>query len=88
MNFTNGKIPKYHKKTPSTSAQTLAQKENFAIFQIKSMCANLTHLKLCATVPQSSVLSVENTLKAIEKKIKLEQAKRKQLKQSKEYKDG
>lgn len=77
------KKPKYRKQAPSTPAQKLAQQENYTLFQIKSMIGHLHHMKLCATVPQSSVLSVENTLKAIEKKIKLEQGKRKKAREEK-----
>lgn len=78
MSFTNNKTPKFHKTAPSTDLQVLAQKENFSLFIIKGIIGNLTQLKRCATVPQSSVLSVENTLKAIEKKIRFEQNKRKE----------
>jgi hypothetical protein len=78
------KQPKFIRLTPSTDLQRLAQKENFSLFQIRSMLGQLTFMKQCATVPQSSVLSVENTLRAIEKKIRYEQNKRKQARKVKD----
>jgi hypothetical protein len=68
---------------PQNEAQRLASTENFSIFLIKGMLGNLTKLKHCATVPQSSVLSIENTLKGIEKKIKHTQKQRKETKNGK-----
>lgn len=62
---------------PCSDSQKLAQQENFAIFSLRGMLGNLVHLKRCASVPQSTVLALENNLISIEKKIKFEQAKRK-----------
>lgn len=74
---------KFTKLTPSTDAQRLSQKENFSLFLIKGIVGQLTFLKSCATVPQSSVLGIEMTLKSIEKKIKFEQDKRKKARKEK-----
>lgn len=68
---------------PLNELQRLASSENFSIFMIRSMLGNLIHLKRCATVPQSSVLSIENTLRGIEKKIKHTQKQRKESKNGK-----
>jgi len=63
---------------PLNKLQQLASSENYCIFAIKGMLGVLTKLKHCATVPQSSVISVEKTLTSIMLKIKYEQKKRKQ----------
>jgi hypothetical protein len=36
---------KFRKLTPSTELQTLAQKENFALFTLTGMLGNLVHLR-------------------------------------------
>lgn len=71
---------------PLNKLQRLASSENFCIFVIKGMLGMLTHLKRCATVPQSSVLSIEKTLQGIQLKIKHEQKQRKKLREA--NKDG
>lgn len=76
--FTAEERKKILARKPTTDLQKLAQKENFALFQLASMKANMHSLYLCETVaPYASVGILARELERLTNVIKLAQNKRK-----------
>lgn len=69
-------------KPPTTELQKLAQKENFALFQLAAMKSNLIHLQNCGIWPLN-IGAVRKNLVACERQIKANQELRKNQRESK-----
>lgn len=63
----------------STPAQKLAQKENYALFQLTAMLANTHHLRNCPTLNQGDVSVLATFIRSQIQTIKQKQTLRKEL---------
>lgn len=68
-------------KPPLTDLQKLAQKENYALFVLKSLHAQLNHLyRLHDPIIHTRILNLKTNLEACETRIKQIQFHRKEMK--------
>lgn len=75
---------KKKQRPPSTPTQKLAQKENYALFQLQGMTGNLYHLRQCQSVSHQDIRDLDDIIEAMKNKIKLKQAIRKQAREQKQ----
>lgn len=87
MSYLNRRDPKMRthkqveaakKRPPATELQRLAQKENFALFQLAGMIGATHHLFACPSLASYCIEDTRLALKSMEKVIKNAQQLRKQ----------
>lgn len=68
---------KMSKRPPITELQKLAQKENYALFQLAAMKSNLNHLRQCPSILPVAINTLQANIETIINEIKCMQRIRK-----------